>query len=230
MKLQVLTILIILLADYSVYSQTIGGITGLLNTPSAQMQEDGTFMMGVNYLPDIITPEPFNYDTGNYYFNITFLPFLEVSYKMTLFSNGGKYNQQDRSIALRGRLIKERHFIPSVVVGANDIHTSSSGRGNQYFGSMYLVATKGLIWNKNKLDLTMGYSCASFRHNNYVGLFGGLSYSPCFFNQLNLMAEYDSNHINIGSSLLVLKHLHLVAFICDFKKDIVGGISYKVFL
>lgn len=56
------------------------------------MQKDGTFMMGINYLPDIITPEPFNYNTANYYFNITFLPFFEVSYKMTLFSNDGRYN------------------------------------------------------------------------------------------------------------------------------------------
>lgn len=230
MKLQVLAILIIFLADGFVNSQTIGGITGLLNTPSAQMQEDGTFMMGFNYLPNIVTPEPFNYNTGSYYFNITFLPFLEVSYKMTLFSNDGKYNRQDRSIGLRGRLIKERHIIPSVVVGANDIHTHVEGSQNQYFGSMYVVATKGFSWNKNKLGLTMGYSFAPFRHNNYVGLLGGLSYSPYFFNQLNLMTEYDSNHINIGSSLLVLKHLHLLAFMCDFKKDIVGGISYKVFL
>lgn len=230
MKSQVLAISIIFLANYSVNSQTIGGITGLLNTPSAQMQEDGTFIMGANYLPDIITPEPFNYNTGNYYFNITFLPFLEVSYKMTLFSNDGKYNRQDRSIGMKGRLIKERHIIPSVVVGANDIHTSSSGHGNQYFGSMYIVTTKDFAWTKNKLGITLGYSFAPFRHNNYVGLFGGLSYSPYFFNQLNLMAEYDSNHINIGSSLLVLKHLYLVAFISDFKKDIVGGISYKVFL
>jgi len=96
----------------SVKSQTVGGITGLLNIPSAQMQQDGTFMLGANYLPNVITPEPFNYNTGNYYFNITFLPFFEVYYKFTLYSNGNRYNQQDRSFGLRTRLLKERRILP----------------------------------------------------------------------------------------------------------------------
>lgn len=213
---------------FSAKSQPTAGTTGLLNIPSAKMQQDGTFMVGTNYLPEIITPESFDYNTGNYYLNITFLPFLEVNYKMTLFNNNGKYNRQDRSFAVRLRLLKEGHVSPSVVLGTNDAYTSAEN-SNQYFGSMYTVATKHFQWSKNKLGITTGYGFTPFRHNNYIGLFGGLSYSPYFFNQMNLILEYDSKYFNIGSSITVLKHVHLMAFTCDFK-EIVGGISYKVYL
>lgn len=209
-------------------SQPTAGTTGLLSIPSAQMQQNGTFIMGVNYLPDIITPEPFNYNTGNYYLNITFLPFIEINYKMTLYNVNNRYNHQDRSFALRMRFLKENNILPSLVVGANDVYTSAE-KGNQHFGAMYTVVTKHFMLSENKLGITIGYGFVPFRNNRYVGLFGGISFSPYFFNQLNLVVEYDSNHFNIGSSLLIAKHLNLVMFICDFK-DIVGGIAYKIYL
>ena len=221
-------ICILSLAVPVVKSQPIAGTTGLLNTPSAQMQQDGTFMLGANYLPDIITPEPFNYNTGNYYLNITFLPFIEINYKMTLFKVNNRYNHQDRSFALRMRLLEENHILPSLVVGANDVYTSSE-KGNQHFGAMYTVVTKHFMLSENKLGITIGYGFVPFRNNRYVGLFGGISFSPYFFNQLNLMAEYDSDHFNVGGSLLIAKHLNLVTFSCNLK-DIVGGIAYKIYL
>ena len=67
-------------------AQTLTGMSGLLNSPTADMQTDGTFIMGVNCLPKINMPtgfSPYSYN-GNYYFNLTFLPFLEAAYKLTL--------------------------------------------------------------------------------------------------------------------------------------------------
>ena len=58
------------------------GNTGQLNIPTADMQEAGTFMGGGNYLPDGMTP--FNFNTGNYFVNMTFLSFVELSYRCTL--------------------------------------------------------------------------------------------------------------------------------------------------
>src|SRR5574344_581704 len=66
----------------SVKAQYSMGNTGLLNIPSADMQETGTFMGGGNYLPEGMTP--FAFDTGNYFVNITFLSILELSYRCTL--------------------------------------------------------------------------------------------------------------------------------------------------
>lgn len=41
-----------LLGGSSLYAQHSMGVTGLLNIPTADMQVDGTFMVGANYLPE----------------------------------------------------------------------------------------------------------------------------------------------------------------------------------
>ena len=58
------------------------GVSGLLNIPSADMQEDGTFMAGGNYLPQEMLPQEWGYNSGNYFVNLTFLPFMEVAYRI----------------------------------------------------------------------------------------------------------------------------------------------------
>ena len=102
------------------------------------MQETGTFMGGGNYLPNGMTP--FNFNTGNYFINITFLSILEMSYRCTLLKttryDGKKgYFQQDRSMTARLRPLKEGKFHPSVVIGVDDPFKNT---GNNYFGTVYL--------------------------------------------------------------------------------------------
>ena len=43
------------------------GVTGLLNIPTADMQVDGTFMVGANYLPEQMLPDFWDYNSGNYF-------------------------------------------------------------------------------------------------------------------------------------------------------------------
>lgn len=95
-------LLLLLGCCMGVQAQYSMGNTGLLNIPTADMQKAGTFMGGGNYLPNGMTP--FNFNTGNYFVNITFLSFLELSYRCTLLKttryDGKKgYFQQDRSLA-----------------------------------------------------------------------------------------------------------------------------------
>lgn len=124
-------------AQYSI------GNTGLLNIPTADMQETGTFMGGGNYLPNGMTP--FNFNTGNYFINITFLSILEMSYRCTLLKttryDGKKgYFQQDRSMTARLRPLKRRQISSaSVVIGVDDPFKNT---GNNYFGTVYGVLTK----------------------------------------------------------------------------------------
>ena len=59
------------------------GTTGQLNIPTADMQPDGTFIAGGNFMPQEMMPEAWDYSTGNYFVNMTFLPFLEVAYRCT---------------------------------------------------------------------------------------------------------------------------------------------------
>lgn len=75
-------LLLLLGCSMGAQAQYSMGNTGLLNIPTADMQKTGTFMGGGNYLPEGMTP--FSFNTGNYFANITFLSFLELSYRCTL--------------------------------------------------------------------------------------------------------------------------------------------------
>ena len=58
--------------------------TGLLHAPSAEMQKDKTVMLGGNFMNKEITPPTWYYHTYNYYLNVTFFPWLEVAYTLSL--------------------------------------------------------------------------------------------------------------------------------------------------
>jgi hypothetical protein len=212
-------------------SQPMSGTTGLLNVPSAEMQSDGTFFMGASYLPEDFTPDVFNYDTGNYYFNITFLPFLEINYRLTLFKyDDGGYNQ-DRSFGMRLRLLKEKKLMPSLVVGGNDLYTSG-GMKTGYFNSLYGVATKRININRSQVGVTAGYAYEglnSFSKANLKGIFGGVSVSPGFLPALKVIGEYDSVGINTGVTAMVLNHFFVYGFVRDFTTP-AGGLAWYIYL
>ena len=213
-------------------SQPLAGTTGLLNIPSANMQEDGTFMAGANYLPISLTPPEWDYNTGNYYLNITFLPFMEISYRMTLYKLAGSnhFNNQDRSLSARFRIVKEKEYFPSVVIGSNDMYSSSQGfTVDRFFTSFYLTATKNLSYNNHKFGATAGYVYELSKSNYVSGVFGGISYSPSFLPYLQLMAEYDSRVFNGGASLLLFNHIYLFGMAHDLKQ-LTGGFAFLVYL
>lgn len=224
-----LKIVLFFLSPVVTFSQPTSGTTGLLNIPTAEMQRDGTFMFGGNYLPAAIMPAKLGYNSGNYYLNITFLPFLEVNYRCTFIKiNNGKFNQ-DRSFAVRGRVLRERKYIPALVIGANDIYTSGSDTGNQYFGSLYAVTSKNFRWNNNQMETSLGYGFEAFRNNQIIGLFGGLSFSPGLLQSLHLMGEFDSKVFNAGGSFNLFSHFQIFVFAYDLRY-FVGGLAYKVYL
>jgi hypothetical protein len=211
-------------------AQPTAGTSGLLNTPAAGMQDDGTFTAGANYLPDILTPQPdFNYDTYNYYIGMAFLPFLEISLRMTLLKEPEeeKYTNQDRSLALRVRLLKEKKYLPSIVIGANDIYTTSQS-GNQYFKSIYIAGSKTFNLKGSLALVSLGCLSDFSNDNINYGLFGGLSFSPAFLKSLSVMAEYDSRYVNAGASILLFRHIYLYGFAADLRQ-FAGGVAIRLY-
>lgn len=82
-----LIILLFCLTASKVYPQYTDGITGLLHLVNAEVQKDGTFMLGGNMLHRHNIPSKTwwgNYNTYNYYINITFFDRIEVAYICTL--------------------------------------------------------------------------------------------------------------------------------------------------
>ena len=139
--------LIMLLGSLPLKAQYSLGVSGLLNAPSADMHANGTFSFGGNYLPHVMLPAQFTHNTGNYFLDLTFLPFLEVTYRCTLVKGLDERNesgwQQDRSVSLKLRLLKERKFFPAIAFGSNDAFTTyainpfEKVKGNRYFSSSW---------------------------------------------------------------------------------------------
>jgi hypothetical protein len=211
------------------------GVSGLLNIPSADMQADGTFMAGANYLPRELMPERWDYNSGNYFLNITFLPFAEVAYRCTLirgdFLAGNKW-QQDRSVSLRLRPLKESKYLPAVVAGSNDTFTTNQLNplqgvtGNRFFSSVYGVATKHLRMAGHDLNVSVGGFVPVRKQAVQQGVFAGAGYSPSFLNALVLMVEYDTNGINAGAAVRLFNHASIHLFAYDLKV-VSGGIRYE---
>lgn len=206
-----------------------------MTIPTADMQEEGRFMAGANYMPQELLPSMWDYNSGNYFLNITFLPFMEVGYRCTLMKlETGKINQ-DRSVTLRLRPLKEGKWWPSIVVGSNDLLTtgqlnpSGEALGNRYFASIYGVATKSFRFSGHEIAATVGYNIATQKHVYNEGQFYGVSYCPSFAQNFKLMAEMNRSKCSLGVSALFWKHLSLHLFYHDFKA-LSTGIRYEITL
>ena len=159
-----------LMCCLKVEAQAMYGTTGLLHMPTADMQEDKTFMFGgnavdVHTLPRYWSESLYKPFTFNYYMNITFFPWLEVAYTCTLVKGAygssywpektwGKFCNQDRSFHGRLRLWKEgwwKDWTPQIVLGMNDpgshegngggdIDLGGGGSGNHNYLTRYYLA------------------------------------------------------------------------------------------
>ncbi|MCK5824933.1 MAG: YjbH domain-containing protein [Ichthyobacteriaceae bacterium] len=226
----------------SIYAQTTSGMTGLLNIPSADTNKDGDFMIGGNFLPQAITPEAFSYNSGNYYINATFLPFIEVAYTLTFLKVfDGSFNQ-DRSISTKIKILNENDNTPSLAVGINDIISTGmttlfkfrqkseyniKNHSNQYYRSMYITGTKKFDVNNFNVEATFGwYTTFMFSGNSLDGIFGGIRAKSKDWKSLEFIAEYDSQNINIGASLNIFNGFKLHALLYQ-QEYITAGLQYK---
>ena len=233
--LLVLTLLIIGVPQHA-QAQYMLGTTGMMNIPTADRQKPGTVMLGGNFLPKQVMPARFNYNTGNYFVSISFFSFLELAYRETLgktdfMSSRPKYNQQDRSYSIRLCVWKEGTYWPGVALGAND---PVADKGANTFQSYYGVVTKGFrLGGGHYLSASLGYYLEGRNNRNtrwygnkYKGVFGGVSYTPAFCKELKMMAEYDSDGVNVGAAVRLWGHLSMHAFTHGFD-CISGGVRYE---
>lgn len=209
------------------HAQYMMGMTGLLNTPSAEMNETGRFMVGGNFLPESMNP--YSYHTGNYFVNLTFFSFLELAYRETLLKSSymtskPKFNQQDRSMSVKLQPLKEGKWWPALAIGANDPIKSL---GTNYYRSIYGAITKHFLFGGHELGVTAGYQgWTSSWNTQRNGVFGGITYRPAFCPQVCLTAEYDTRDVNLGVTAKLWNHVSLHAFTGGFD-CIAGGVRYE---
>lgn len=221
------TLLFLATGSLTTHAQYSLGTVGGLNIPTAEMNETGTFMLGGNFLPDRMNP--FGYNTGNYFANFTLFSFVELTYRETLLktrymTRKPKFNQQDRSLSVRVRLLKEKKYLPALVIGAND---PVKDLGNNYFRGFYGTVTKHIDLKGHELGVTLGYiGWTSDRNVLRNGVFGGVSYRPVFCRPLCVIAEYDTRNFNVGLTAKLWNHVSLYAFTSQFD-CIAGGLRFE---
>lgn len=162
-------VLLMCIFSNTVFGQINYGTTGLINMPTADMQQDKTFMATGMWLNHHATVPRWWYDTWNYSVNITIFPWLEIGYLCIghkavpvdygnyagywVPSTYGKFVNQDRSFHGRLRLWKEgwwKAWTPQVVVGFNDgvnqmsasVATEVAYSTNAFLNRYFLAVTK----------------------------------------------------------------------------------------
>lgn len=164
------------------YGQFADCSTGLLQMPTAEMQDDGTFMITNNFLNKHALPTSgWGYNTFQYGIYVSFWERLEIGYVCTIFNDYWKGKQsregvwminQDRHFVGRICLLKEGEFglswMPALVVGVSDPTTGSgdaeytsmddvAGTGNGYFNRNYIVLTKHFATPWGRVGSHVGY-------------------------------------------------------------------------
>lgn len=247
----------LLIGHISISAQQYTGMTGLIHTPSAEMNEAGTARIGGHFLNREFTPNGgFNfegkYHTADYYLALTPFSWIELAYTCTLqkgyhrdgnanIINDGRtrYYYQDRYFSIKLQPLKENKWWPAIAIGANDpigtmgtVHegdTPTNGDGmSQYFSNYYVVATKHFGSRAGELGLHIAYRKFKRAYNSHWnGVVGGATFRPTFARNLRAIVEYTRKDINVGADCLLWKHLLLQASLQN-GKYFTGGLCFCI--
>lgn len=199
-----------------VQSQTLEGTTGLFFIPTAEMQNDGQILVGVNYIDkSLVSFGGYAENAFTPFMSFTFLPFLEFGGKITRLINSHVTTQGigDRTVSMRLQVCHENEIMPSVLIGLHDLGGIYGGVEAVHNNALYIVASKNFYLKSNSFtsfSIHGGYGTDWIRANthNFVGLFGGIDFE--FYNTLEVMAEYDGTHTNGGLRVKLFDHISLL--------------------
>jgi hypothetical protein len=211
-------------------AQSLTGTSGLVTVPTAEMLGDGEVSFGATFFNKRYFAFSNNQYHGlAYYATLGYLPFLEISLRLTRCINYPEPQAiGDRMPSVRVRVYKEDEYIPSVVLGIHDFAAVFGGEEAINFNACYVVASKNIETNSGigKIGFHLGYGTdwiAAFNHQ-FVGLFGGVSVSPKPF--IVFMLEHDAEKFNIGSRATLFEHLNLILGLMHLDA-ISAGLSYN---
>lgn len=207
-------------------------MTGLFNIPTADLAEDGTIYLGANYLErnhlkyangvrDVIAP----------FITITFLPFIEASFRITRQLNYPyeRGHVMDRMFSGRIRFFEETNNLPSITLGLHNPYSTLADA--KHFTSTYLVISKNFNFNSpfNRVHFTLGYGSdiIDAADHQYVGIFSG--FSVTLINMFEVMGEYDAERFNAGLRITLFNHIKLLGGFMDMK-HFSGGASVSFVL
>lgn len=162
----------------------LGGQSGYVAMPNAQVERDGTFSTGYSY------DAPY----GAFWATATVLPFLQVTGRYVSINGipgfttdpsgyGGNYGRfKDKVFDAKAVLLRESDWLPAVAVGATDL------QGTELFKGQYVVATK-TFGPAHNLEISAGAG-----RRRPQGAFAGMRWTPVSAPAWSVVAEYDANN------------------------------------
>lgn len=217
-----------------VHAQNLEGMSGLFFIPTAELQNDGTVSLGVNYLDkEIVSFSGYKDNAFTPFVTLTYLPFAELSLRITRLIKTEITTQGigDRTISARIRIMEEEKYLPSLLIGFHDLLAVFGGESAIHNNALYLTASKHIKFDspKNFIGLHIGYGTDAVKANthNFVGLFGGINFK--IFDMLELIGEYDSERLNGAIRLTLFQHVSLLGGLLDFK-SFAGGAAFNFVL
>ena len=203
-------------------SPSLTGMPGLVHIPSADFMHDGVIYGGANLIPRQALPySHYNNDGLVIFASMTFLPFLEFDLRLTkqLGIPPSHHHTVDRSPSIRLKILRDRGWKPALVIGLQDIFSTVEQGEARHFGSTFIVATKIFKINNLLISPTAGYGFKAIKAGQYefVGLFGGAKFQLFSHRQFSLSIEHDSESLNIGADISVLRMMNLKCAILDLQ-------------
>jgi hypothetical protein len=168
---------------------SLQGFTGLLNTPNAEVTDEGSFYALYSNQRESQFP-PRNAREESYLFSVGLFSFAELGGRLTDAVRPGRSNLTDLSANFKVRVpfIPKGYYLPDLAFGMQDI-----GGGAKNLQTKYLVATEEL-W---RFRLSLGYG---FGPDRMKGVFGGAEIKA--FDWLYLVGENDTKETNVGVRLV----------------------------
>jgi len=165
---------------------SLQGFTGLLNTPNAEVTEEGT----VNALySNQIEPQwrDLAPHEDNYLFSVGFFSFAEFGGRLT---NVPAVSIRDLSANVKIKIpfIPRGFYLPDIALGMQDV-----GGGSKHFQTKYIVASEEL-W---RFRFSLG---AGTGPDRMKGVFGGAEFKA--FDWFYLIGENDGKDTNVGARLV----------------------------
>ncbi len=170
-------------------SMSFQGYSGLINTPTATLFDEGKFYL--QYGNQVETRDGYR-NGDNYNFGVGLWKYVEVSGRLAEYKDpDGGSSPTDLSANIKIGI----PFIPkdwfSLAIGMQDV-----GGAANYFDSKYAVASKNIFTDVN-ISLGMGQSDSN--QGRLDGVFAGIEWQP--YNWVKFSAEYDAADTQVGLHL-----------------------------
>ena len=184
-----------LFGDPLSHTTSMQGYTGIINTPNAQVMNEGDLTFQYNNQFDNHLR---NYDytipisgEDNYIFGVGLLPYFEMQGRL---SEAPGYHT-DLSANVKFQIPYKHKYLPNIAIGVQDLGGEAS-----HYNNTYIVLDKE--WKFIRASIGYGYGKSSDTNNNLQrmdGLFGGVEVRA--FDWLYFLAEDDSVEQHVGIRL-----------------------------